>query len=390
MPMKNKIVANMFLVLLSLILAIGFMEIVLRVIDFSYPTLYRLNEDVGGEHYPGAEGWNRKEGEQYIKINKDGIRGPVSPKTKPPNTVRIAILGDSYAEAFQVSLEDSFPNILEGNLNKCKPFGEKNIEVINFGVGEYGTAQELITFLKRVRPYNPDIVLLAFLSGNDIRNNSMVLEKQKMRPFFLYKNGELILDNSFRHTKQFKAKTGVVWEAALFLSQHIKIMQLINKARHRLGGSEERFAQINSQLAEEGNNVFFEPKTKDWEEAWLITEKLIIKMKDEVFKNQAKLMIATLSNSIQVHPDLQVRQNFMKEIGSMDLFYPDRRIEEFSTRHGIPTIILAPMLADEAEKTGVFLHGFKNLKVGVGHWNEKGHHLAGHLISEKICAGGLK
>ena len=264
MPIKNKIVGNIFLVSLSLIFAMCLMEIALRVIDFSYPTLFRLNEDVGGEHYPGAEGWNRKEGEQYIIINEDGLRGPLTTKVKPPNTVRIAVLGDSFAEAYQVSLGDSFPNILEDTLNKCKPFGEKNVEVINFGLGEYGTAQELITLRKRVWPYNPDIVLLAF-TKSDIRNNSMVLEGQRMRPFFLYKNGELILDDSFRYTNQFKVKTGATWKTVLFLSQHIKTIQLLNKARHSLGGGAESFAQLNAQLALADNNFYFEQNNLEWQ-----------------------------------------------------------------------------------------------------------------------------
>ena len=84
--------ANSILALLSILLTFVLSEIFLQVTDFSYPSLYRLSEVVGVEHLPGAKGWYRKEGEQYIKINRDGMRGPVIAKAKPPNTLRIAVL----------------------------------------------------------------------------------------------------------------------------------------------------------------------------------------------------------------------------------------------------------------------------------------------------------
>ena len=96
-------------------------------------------------------------------------------------------------------------------------------------------------------------------------------------------------------------------------------------------------------------------------------------------------MIATLSNDIQVHPDLQVQQDFMKENGLNNLFYPESRIEEFATKNKISNVILAPKLAEHAQRNGVFLHGFENYVMGFGHWNENGHRLAGHLIAEKFC-----
>ena len=58
--------ANSILALLSILLTVVLSEIFLQVTDFSYPSLYRLSEVVGIEHLPGAKGWYRKEGEQYL------------------------------------------------------------------------------------------------------------------------------------------------------------------------------------------------------------------------------------------------------------------------------------------------------------------------------------
>ena len=378
--------ANSILALLSILLTFVLSEIFLQVTDFSYPSLYRLSEVVGVEHLPGTNGWNRKEGEQYIKINRDGMRGPVFAKTKPPNTLRIAVLGDSMTEGSQVAVKNIFSSILENDLNKCNLFGEKKVEVINFGVSDYGTAQELIVLREKVWLYDPDFVLLAIFTQNDISNNSAALEKQKMRPFFTYQGDELLLDNSFRYLKEFKIKTSWAWRCLLFISKYSRTIQLLNKTRHRLMENEKRFIRLNVQMDQLGISVYFNPKNKEWNEAWKITESLIIKMRDETKQRGAKFMIATLSNDIQVHPDLQVQQDFIKENGLNDLFYPESRIEEFATKNKISNVILAPKLAEHAQRNGVFLHGFENYGMGFGHWNENGHRLAGHLIAEKFCA----
>jgi len=239
--------ANSILALLSILLTFVLSEIFLQVTDFSYPSLYRLSEVVGVEHLPGTNGWNRKEGEQYIKINRDGMRGPVFAKTKPPNTLRIAVLGDSMTEGSQVAVKNLFSSILENDLNKCNLFGEKKVEVINFGVSDYGTAQELIVLREKVWLYDPDFVLLAIFTQNDISNNSAALEKQKMRPFFTYQGDELLLDNSFRYLKEFKIKTSWAWRGLLFISQYSRTIQLLNKTRHRLMENEKSFIRLNAQ-----------------------------------------------------------------------------------------------------------------------------------------------
>ena len=65
---------------------------------------------------------------------------------------------------------------------------------MNFGVDGYGTAQELMTLQRKVWAYQPDIVVLAIFLGNDIRNNSVVLEGDQCRPFYVYDKGQIEAD----------------------------------------------------------------------------------------------------------------------------------------------------------------------------------------------------
>jgi hypothetical protein len=151
-------------------------ELGLRTAGISYPNFYQSDEHTGFSLRPGAEGWYRGEGEAYVRINRQGLRDREHSLTKPKNTFRIAILGDSIAEARQVALEVTFWAVLEQQLKNCPGLGGRDPEAINFGISGFGTAQELIMLRHRVWDYSPDIVILAFLTDNDISDNFRALQ----------------------------------------------------------------------------------------------------------------------------------------------------------------------------------------------------------------------
>jgi hypothetical protein len=136
------------------------------------------------------------------------------------------------------------------------------------------------------------------------------------------------------------------------------------------------------------NLIYLEPNNSVWNDAWHVTEGLIVLMRDEVRTRGAKFVVVTLSNGPQVLPDPGLRENFKKRFGVSDLFYPDNRIKSLAAANGIPVITLAPELQEFAEHNKVFLHGF-GANIGNGHWNAAGHRVAGELIAKKMCEGAL-
>ncbi len=206
--MKNwkRLVQNSLLVVGGFSLGIFLGEIYLRIAGISYPIFMTRDKYTGTVLLPGASGWFRKEGEAYVRINSDGWRDRERSQVKPENTLRIAILGDSFTEARQVPLENTFASVTERELRGCQALAGRKVEVLNFGVSGYGTAQELITLRRHVWDYSPDIVLLAAFLGNDIKNNSReVTGVTQNSPYFVYRDGQLVADNSFR-TRSFKAR----------------------------------------------------------------------------------------------------------------------------------------------------------------------------------------
>ena len=379
-------------------------EIFLRVIGYSYPIFYATDYYRGFALRPGIEGHYQREGESYVRINSDGQRDREHAKTKPPDTVRIAVLGDSFAEAMHVPMEQTFWSLLERKLEECHAFPGKHVEVLNFGTSGYGTAQELVTLRQKVWDYSPDIVMLTFTTYNDVYDNSRALSKTEDVPYFTYRNGDLVYDASFRDSSAYQWHDSKLSKLGRWFHDHLRLVQLIHYAqtagklrlsewRHRravqatptqTGTNAQTAAPTAGEIGME-NMTYLEPSDENWKEAWRVTEGLIKQMRDEVKPRGAKFVVVTLSNAIQVYPDAVVRQNFMKRIGLSTVFYPNERLRAVASREQIDFLDLAEPMQAYAEQNRVFLHGFGSDLGGNAHWNPDGHRLAADLITQKLC-----
>ena len=202
----------------------------------------------GAAHRPGAEGWRGGEAQVYVRINSDGLRDREHTRAKPPGAYRIVVLGDSCAEAVQVPLEKTFWAILEQKLRHSGKLATQEVEVINFGVSGYGTAQELITLRRHAWNYQPDLVLLAIMTGNDIRNNSRALDGTAFRPYFVFEQGKLVLDDSFRSSFSFRLRHSWIANAWYKLVAHSRVFQLINEAKGRWASQRQQTMEQNAGL----------------------------------------------------------------------------------------------------------------------------------------------
>lgn len=368
--------------LFSLVAAILIFEIGLRVAGISSPNLVMPDQYRGFSPRPGAEGWWRKEGEAYIRINSDGLRDRERPKVKPSDTFRIAVLGDSMIEALQVPLEQTASAIMEQRLQYCGTLPKPKVEVINFGVSSYGTAQELLTLRHKVWDYSPDLVLLAFTTSNDIKDNSRALAQDPdLRAYFIYQDGKLVPDTSFLESARFQRQQSRLGRFLFWLKDNSRIVQAVNDMRSALRARSEA---KDKKIVDAYNFVYREPGDPVWNEAWRLTEGMILLMRAEVETKGARFIVVTLSNDWQVHPDPSVRQEFAGRLGVTDLFYPDQRIRALGQREGFAVVNLAPAFREYAERNHVSLHGFGN-QIGFGHWNLEGNRLAGEAFAKTVC-----
>lgn len=168
---------------------------------------------------------------------------------------------------------------MERQLDKCDALQRRKIEVINFGVSGYGTGQELITLQKRAWQYNPDIVLLAFLTGNDFRDNTFALGRSPDRYCYSLNHGNLVLGMPrSRATSGVRQLLGVT--ISDFLLDHSRVVQLAMHYRS-LNQKAALLKALSSDSIEAGldNQIYREPQGSAWRSVWEITETVIWAMK---------------------------------------------------------------------------------------------------------------
>ena len=245
-------------------------EVGVRVANRFFPYFYCYDAARGWGLRPNTAGYYRREGAAFVTINSGGFRGPEFATPKPPGTVRIAVLGDSYTEAIQVPYEDTFASVAARKLAQCPLLKGRRVEALNFGVDGYGTTQELVTLRQQVWAYQPDIVVLAIFLGNDVRNNSVALEGNLCRPFYVERDGKLAPAGPFENSNSFR-----LWCMARFDYRKSGLLSLIGGAWTILRTRNE---QPTAELPVERaiNYDIYKPPTElAWRDAWQVTDNLV-------------------------------------------------------------------------------------------------------------------
>jgi hypothetical protein len=380
---RPRVLANVALALVGVLASLAVCELVLRLLGIAYPVYLWTDPVRGVAHIPGMRSARQADGQSLIEINSDGLRGPEIKLKRPPGTYRIALLGDSFIEAFEVPFDKTVGEVVAHRLTEARG---SPVEVINFGVGGYGTAQELLTVRHEVWRYAPDLVLLAVTTGNDISNNYAPMNPGDYRPYFVYRGDRLVLDTTFLSSREYRSRA--LWTRRLLgVVRHSRLAQLINRVRHLRRKDDRQQANAGPDSGDEiglRDEVQMPPRTADWQEAWRVTEGILHEMRDECRSHHTPLAIVTLTRGIQVTPDREKKERFLRQIGAKDLYYPERRISAVGAREGIPVLNLAPAMAAEAEARQVYFHADHGTP-GVGHWNEAGHAAAGKLVASWLA-----
>jgi lysophospholipase L1-like esterase len=91
-----------------------------------------------------------------VQTNADGFRDDEVPVARSGKR-RLVFLGDSLTLGWGVAKEDTFEHLLEARLGELAP-----TEILNLGVGNYNTTQEVALFAEKGLKYGPDEVVLFY------------------------------------------------------------------------------------------------------------------------------------------------------------------------------------------------------------------------------------
>ncbi|WP_156797793.1 SGNH/GDSL hydrolase family protein [Synechococcus sp. CB0205] len=369
-------IANVAALSVGVTASLVFVEVGLRVAGLNYPAFYTVDAVRGFALRPGAQGEWTREGRGEVRINRAGFRGRDVDQSPAPRVLRIAVLGDSFTEALQVDEQQSFVQQLQERLasaDHCslRRKDSAGVEVLNFGVGAYGTGQQLLTWRHLARRYRPDWVLLVVYPGNDFTDNEPISRSD--RPVFvLDAQNNLVVDQGFRQSAAYRWRMSLPGRALDGLVNHSRLLQLLNEAKNRWASrvqpDQEQSQSVRPQVPRT-------PVASD--QAWRLTDHLIAALASEAQADQARFAVISTSAPEQVWPIASERPS--------QPFAQEQRLGSLLAKRQIPYLPLAPDLQRQADQAGLLLHGFKGQSPGEGHWNANGHRLAADLIAPWLC-----
>ena len=222
-------------------------------------TYYQYNATLGWDNRPGVVDY----GEVNVEINSKGVRSKREyTYERTPGKKRILFIGDSHAFGEDNNNDSITSYYLENSL--------KNTEFINLGVGGYGHDQMLLKLKKEIVKYKPDLIVLLYMDGDDIRNSMKFRDYAK--PKFKIKDETLILTNTPVPTTNSIIKSekyhSYTWDFIKFLFD-------------QLGDSEKNITRLTVKIIQEMN------KTAVNNSADFIIVSLDQSKIDNIFKNES-------------------------------------------------------------------------------------------------------
>jgi hypothetical protein len=382
-PIRSRVAQLCLVVLLGLMMGVLVAEAASRFLEtrlcHSTPgPFWQPNLFYGWGHIPRASGVAQSclhgtaEWRVPTTINRHGLRDREIPYERQTDTVRILVLGDSFAEGMQVDQQATFAKVIESRLADLGRAVGHRFEVINAGVSAFGTDNELLFFRKEGWKYHPDVVLLEFFTGNDVLENSAELLHASAfpyppKPHFLLSGERLLLVDFPLPPESFS-------ETAIRRAAHVSSL-----VRRFATLPLERGALERSPFEDPSVKIYLTEEPEEWRLAWRITGDLLVKLAREVEARGSRFAVAIVNDKAEVLPRvLKARIGAHSRLrgASFDWEKPNRRVLNLLHDHGIlavPLLDAFRVRAADAAAPALFYAWDM-------HWTPAGHELAAETV----------
>ncbi|WP_373515987.1 hypothetical protein [Persicitalea sp.] len=345
--MHKKILFTAIFLIFNLII----IELGLRLFNYIHPTSIFHRED-----YNQYRGKPNSDSYGY-KLNSKGFKDVEYNKKKGEGAYRIVGIGDSFT--FGVPpYPYNFLTLLEDTLNTVSSLPP--VELINMGISSTGPPQYLSLITDEALDLEPDMVLLSFFVGNDIRESSRHSLKRRVYTYSYLTSALYYL---------YKASTG--------LSQNNMFTSYGEGSAycdtcHAFKSSQYLDIETERSYIFQKNNPECQRNTEDA----LIYMKQIKSLCDRA---GTKLVVTLVPDEMQINQALrqQIMTNAKISADKWDNLQPNRWVTRELIMEGIPVIDLFPAFASFPSDTALY-------KPNDSHWNIRGNQLAAHELAKSI------
>jgi hypothetical protein len=374
---------NVTLLGVAVLVGVLLFEVVVRLarIDANLSPNWRYHPILGWSQVPnGTYDFGLHGRPIHVRFNALGFRDRDHEQAKPPGTRRVVVIGDSFCEAIQVNLEETFHQTLERLLNDL---GTARWEVINLGVGDFGTAQAYIALTEYGLAFQPDVIIHQVFPLNDICNNSLALyglcrsENDRYRPYFVESGSGLRLTTA--------------QPVRNFLRRHVvtyRVLEFWTLRRFAPDPEDREDARRNRRLEArgfEGRDPLFltlvagREQPEEVAEGWRVTDKLI----ERVVGTARERGIAYVGLVAPFAPGLSPGWPEVARAlppPPVDPGYAERRLALHFGGLGVPAVMLMEEFQPFLDEVLPFLDG---------HLNAAGHRRAAEALCRQFVASSI-
>lgn len=375
-------------VLLGLALPVLLVEAVLRFFgpvlpgEYSTGTFLTTHPVYGRFHVPSFDGWVRtSEFTSHVAINSLGLRGPERPYAKPAGVRRVLVLGDSFTEAAQVDEPDGVVSRLDRGLNAR---GTERYEVLNGGVGGWGTGQELLYLRDEGYRYEPDLVVVMLYLGNDVYDNSWALQgrpSNPKEPYFTFG-----ADGSFEPMAFRNRKPDDTLPLVDALREHVMLWNVFETGvLQKLSDSQDE-ADLRANRFNLNKMIIHSVKPSErQDDAWRITLTLLQRIRQFDDERGIRTAIVAVPAAFQVYGtdwDELLQANKLKP-DEWSATRPNEVLAASSEMIGAPLLDLLPPLRAAADGPARLYFPINQ------HWTAMGHAVAAPAVEDFLVEEGL-
>ena len=374
---KNIAVEVVRVCVILLVMAAIF-EIVLRASSYFGWKLELKQEDlIAGLRYPPNSQFHFNDnGRSFkVKINSHGWRDKERSVKKPAGVYRVAVLGDSYVESFQIERKKTFLSLAEEKLKKDYNL---EVELMNFGRGGYSQAEEMLVLRNYVEDFSPDAVVLFFYPPNDIEEMGREGEHYLVRTFYkINENGELILRKGFTDLSDPGINSFFDWVirnsafASFIYKRGIIISHFFKEREHRRLNRESR--DLSSGKIEGYLTLCTSLPDPEYLTNYFLCKKLI-KAMAEYCHSKGRLFLLVVIDTPAYRPEVENIYKTMDCSFNGSFFEDD--LTSFSESIAVKCIGLHRIFKKHYGDSGKELHW--------GHWNYQGHELVADALADKL------